>query len=200
MIIKVWFGNMAQCRLHTLIHCFVLFVQAQLWQLAQRTTALPLGRGAFTLATIYTLLTEVLMQLCFFIYFLQLIFYFMISILEIRNYLFWWSLLQLYVGFYRPKACFSWSVARPTQCYCRFIQLSCFSLLLFHCFSHAFILWVIFCMLVMFHFSWATVLSVITILNRKIIAKCYCIWNIILALCMFSRFIAYYVLTVGSLV
>ncbi|XVE99778.1 hypothetical protein REPUB_Repub03eG0230500 [Reevesia pubescens] len=32
--------------------------QAQLWQLAQRTTALPLGRGAFTLATIYTLLTE----------------------------------------------------------------------------------------------------------------------------------------------
>ncbi|KAK5841859.1 hypothetical protein PVK06_004183 [Gossypium arboreum] len=33
--------------------------QAQLWQLAQRTTALPLGRGAFTLATIYTLLTEV---------------------------------------------------------------------------------------------------------------------------------------------
>ncbi|KAJ0045529.1 hypothetical protein Pint_06537 [Pistacia integerrima] len=33
--------------------------QAQLWHLAQRTTALPLGRGAFTLATIYTLLTEV---------------------------------------------------------------------------------------------------------------------------------------------
>ncbi|KAJ7959635.1 anaphase-promoting complex subunit 1 [Quillaja saponaria] len=32
--------------------------QAQLWHLAQRTTALPLGRGAFTLATIYTLLTE----------------------------------------------------------------------------------------------------------------------------------------------
>ncbi|KDP44743.1 hypothetical protein JCGZ_01243 [Jatropha curcas] len=32
--------------------------QAQLWQLAQRTTALPLGRGAFTLATISTLLTE----------------------------------------------------------------------------------------------------------------------------------------------
>ncbi|GKU92137.1 hypothetical protein SLEP1_g5905 [Rubroshorea leprosula] len=32
--------------------------QAQLWQLAQRTTALPLGRGAFTLGTIYTLLTE----------------------------------------------------------------------------------------------------------------------------------------------
>ncbi|KAH1073358.1 hypothetical protein J1N35_025686 [Gossypium stocksii] len=31
--------------------------QAQLWQLAQRTTALPLGHGAFTLATIYTLLT-----------------------------------------------------------------------------------------------------------------------------------------------
>lgn len=32
--------------------------QAQLWQLAQRTTSLPFGRGAFTLATIYTLLTE----------------------------------------------------------------------------------------------------------------------------------------------
>lgn len=32
--------------------------QAQLWHLAQRTTALPLGRGAFTLATINTLLTE----------------------------------------------------------------------------------------------------------------------------------------------
>ncbi|KAG8651462.1 hypothetical protein MANES_07G131200v8 [Manihot esculenta] len=32
--------------------------QAQLWHLAQRTTALPLGRGAFTLATISTLLTE----------------------------------------------------------------------------------------------------------------------------------------------
>ncbi|XP_010253785.1 PREDICTED: anaphase-promoting complex subunit 1 [Nelumbo nucifera] len=34
--------------------------QAQLWQLAQRTTALPFGRGAFTLATICTLLTEAL--------------------------------------------------------------------------------------------------------------------------------------------
>ncbi|XP_077233026.1 E3 ubiquitin ligase isoform X2 [Tasmannia lanceolata] len=34
--------------------------QAQLWQLAQRTTALPLGRGAFTLATSSTLLTEAL--------------------------------------------------------------------------------------------------------------------------------------------
>ncbi|RVW42311.1 Anaphase-promoting complex subunit 1 [Vitis vinifera] len=33
---------------------------AQLWQLAQRTTALPLGRGAFTLATTCTLLTEAL--------------------------------------------------------------------------------------------------------------------------------------------
>lgn len=32
--------------------------QSQLWNLAQRTTALPFGRGAFTLATIYTLLTE----------------------------------------------------------------------------------------------------------------------------------------------
>ncbi|KAF3433403.1 hypothetical protein FNV43_RR24505 [Rhamnella rubrinervis] len=32
--------------------------QAQLWQLAQRTTSLPLGHGAFTLATIFTLLTE----------------------------------------------------------------------------------------------------------------------------------------------
>ncbi|KAJ8769461.1 hypothetical protein K2173_002951 [Erythroxylum novogranatense] len=32
--------------------------QAQLWHLAQRTTALPVGRGAFTLATISTLLTE----------------------------------------------------------------------------------------------------------------------------------------------
>ncbi|CAN1174838.1 Anaphase-promoting complex subunit 1 [Linum perenne] len=32
--------------------------QTQLWHLAQRTTALPLGRGAFTLATISTLLTE----------------------------------------------------------------------------------------------------------------------------------------------
>lgn len=38
----------------------VLLVKAQLWQLAQRTTALPFGRGAFTLATIFTLLTEVL--------------------------------------------------------------------------------------------------------------------------------------------
>ncbi|XP_021862745.2 anaphase-promoting complex subunit 1 isoform X2 [Spinacia oleracea] len=34
--------------------------QAQLWQFAQRTTALPLGRGAFTLATSCTLLTEAL--------------------------------------------------------------------------------------------------------------------------------------------
>ncbi|KAH7290973.1 hypothetical protein KP509_30G071400 [Ceratopteris richardii] len=34
--------------------------QAQLWQLAQRTTSLPFGRGAFTLATMRTLLTEVL--------------------------------------------------------------------------------------------------------------------------------------------
>ncbi|XP_068662507.1 anaphase-promoting complex subunit 1 isoform X2 [Aristolochia californica] len=34
--------------------------QAQLWQLAQRTTALPFGRGAFTLASICTLLTEAL--------------------------------------------------------------------------------------------------------------------------------------------
>lgn len=34
--------------------------QAQLWQLAQRTTSLPLGRGAFTLATTSTLLTEAL--------------------------------------------------------------------------------------------------------------------------------------------
>ncbi|EXB88404.1 Anaphase-promoting complex subunit 1 [Morus notabilis] len=32
--------------------------QAQLWHIAQRTTSLPLGRGAFTLGTIYTLLTE----------------------------------------------------------------------------------------------------------------------------------------------
>ncbi|KAF3681972.1 hypothetical protein FXO37_02596 [Capsicum annuum] len=34
--------------------------QAQLWQLAQRTTALPFGRGAFILATTCTLLTEAL--------------------------------------------------------------------------------------------------------------------------------------------
>ncbi|KAG9443865.1 hypothetical protein H6P81_015205 [Aristolochia fimbriata] len=34
--------------------------QAQLWQLAQRTTALPFGRGAFTLSSICTLLTEAL--------------------------------------------------------------------------------------------------------------------------------------------
>ncbi|OVA02727.1 Anaphase-promoting complex subunit 1 [Macleaya cordata] len=34
--------------------------QAQLWHLAQRTTALPFGRGAFTLATTCTLLTEAL--------------------------------------------------------------------------------------------------------------------------------------------
>ncbi|KAF9596426.1 hypothetical protein IFM89_011255 [Coptis chinensis] len=34
--------------------------QAQLWQLAQRTTTLPLGRGAFTLATTSALLTEAL--------------------------------------------------------------------------------------------------------------------------------------------
>lgn len=33
--------------------------QQQLWNFAQRTTALPFGRGAFTLATTYTLLTEV---------------------------------------------------------------------------------------------------------------------------------------------
>ncbi|KAI7741534.1 hypothetical protein M8C21_022341 [Ambrosia artemisiifolia] len=36
------------------------FQQAQLWQLAQRTTALPIGRGAFTLSTTCTLLTEAL--------------------------------------------------------------------------------------------------------------------------------------------
>ncbi|GJR84537.1 anaphase-promoting complex subunit 1 isoform X1 [Tanacetum coccineum] len=34
--------------------------QAQLWQLAQRTTALPIGRGAFTLSTTCTMLTEAL--------------------------------------------------------------------------------------------------------------------------------------------
>ncbi|KAJ7525602.1 hypothetical protein O6H91_17G058400 [Diphasiastrum complanatum] len=34
--------------------------QAQLWQLAQRTTALPFGRGAFTLTTLRPLLTEAL--------------------------------------------------------------------------------------------------------------------------------------------
>ncbi|KAL9250913.1 Anaphase-promoting complex subunit 1-like protein [Drosera capensis] len=34
--------------------------QAQLWQISQRTTALPLGRGAFTLATTCSLLTEAL--------------------------------------------------------------------------------------------------------------------------------------------
>ncbi|XP_020086066.1 anaphase-promoting complex subunit 1 isoform X1 [Ananas comosus] len=34
--------------------------QHQLWNLAQRTTALPFGRGAFTLGTTYTLLTEAL--------------------------------------------------------------------------------------------------------------------------------------------
>ncbi|KAL2526600.1 Anaphase-promoting complex subunit 1 [Abeliophyllum distichum] len=34
--------------------------QTQLWHLAQRTTALPFGRGAFTLGTICTLLTEAL--------------------------------------------------------------------------------------------------------------------------------------------
>jgi hypothetical protein len=38
---------------------FVLVFQQQLWNFAQRTTALPFGRGAFTLATTYTLLTEV---------------------------------------------------------------------------------------------------------------------------------------------
>ncbi|KAK8947459.1 Anaphase-promoting complex subunit 1 [Platanthera zijinensis] len=37
------------------------FQQHQLWNLAQRTTALPFGRGAFTLATTYTLLTEALL-------------------------------------------------------------------------------------------------------------------------------------------
>ncbi|KAJ0979367.1 hypothetical protein J5N97_014841 [Dioscorea zingiberensis] len=36
------------------------FQQHQLWNLAQRTTSLPFGRGAFTLATTYTLLTETL--------------------------------------------------------------------------------------------------------------------------------------------
>lgn len=34
--------------------------QHQLWNVAQRTTALPFGRGAFTLATTHTLLTEAL--------------------------------------------------------------------------------------------------------------------------------------------
>uniref|UniRef100_A0A1D1Y4T9 Anaphase-promoting complex subunit 1 n=2 Tax=Anthurium amnicola TaxID=1678845 RepID=A0A1D1Y4T9_9ARAE len=34
--------------------------QHQLWNVAQRTSALPFGRGAFTLATTYTLLTEAL--------------------------------------------------------------------------------------------------------------------------------------------
>ncbi|XP_057804626.1 anaphase-promoting complex subunit 1 isoform X2 [Salvia miltiorrhiza] len=36
------------------------FQQTQLWHLAQRTTAVPFGRGAFTLGTICTLLTEAL--------------------------------------------------------------------------------------------------------------------------------------------
>ena len=43
-------------------------MKAQLWHLAQRTTSLPLGRGAFTLATIYTLLTEVLFTFNYFIF------------------------------------------------------------------------------------------------------------------------------------
>ena len=44
---------------HLVASVMLLLVKAQLWQLAQRTTALPLGRGAFTLATTCTLLTEV---------------------------------------------------------------------------------------------------------------------------------------------
>ncbi|GJW07898.1 hypothetical protein Tco_1570321, partial [Tanacetum coccineum] len=32
--------------------------EAQLWQVAQRTTALPIGRGAFTISTTCTMLTE----------------------------------------------------------------------------------------------------------------------------------------------
>ncbi|RRT35944.1 hypothetical protein BHE74_00051043, partial [Ensete ventricosum] len=35
-------------------------LQHQLWNLAQRTTALPFGRGAFTLASTYAVLTEAL--------------------------------------------------------------------------------------------------------------------------------------------
>ncbi|XP_047261143.1 anaphase-promoting complex subunit 1-like, partial [Capsicum annuum] len=43
------------------VHCYCnIDDHAQLWQLAQRTTALPFGRGAFILATTCTLLTEAL--------------------------------------------------------------------------------------------------------------------------------------------
>lgn len=49
---------------------FFLFMKTQLWHLAQRTTSLPLGRGAFTLATIHTLLTEVLFIFNFLVLFL----------------------------------------------------------------------------------------------------------------------------------
>ena len=52
--------NSSQCTLPPFVAFLFMFVKAQLWNLAQRTTALPFGRGAFTLATIYTLLTEVL--------------------------------------------------------------------------------------------------------------------------------------------
>lgn len=48
---------------HKVFLCVRLGEQAQLWQLAQRTTALPFGRGAFTLATSRPMLTEV--HLCF---------------------------------------------------------------------------------------------------------------------------------------
>lgn len=37
--------------------------QDHLWRIAQRTAVLPLGRGAFTLSTIHTLLTEVICYL-----------------------------------------------------------------------------------------------------------------------------------------
>lgn len=55
----LWFSFACCPFLSENTYCTSLALQHQLWNLAQRTTALPFGRGAFTLATTYTILTEV---------------------------------------------------------------------------------------------------------------------------------------------
>lgn len=97
------------------------FMKAQLWHLAQRTTSLPLGRGAFTLATIYTLLTEVLFTLNFFFNSYLPSLRNLKLLLEMYTFL---SVMSWILGFYSSKACISWSVASPTECYRKWILYS----------------------------------------------------------------------------
>lgn len=107
----------------------ILFIQTQLWHLAQRTTTLPFGRGAFTLGTICTLLTEVLLLFGFSYYYnlYYLVFFFFFNEL---NFLFSCCTFVLdmvsdkiitrtmffVAGSHCSKTCFGWSVACTAKC------------------------------------------------------------------------------------